>query len=105
MSDKAVNAAIAALADGALPGRSASAEVLLWKAALRRRLERAARGSAALEKGLPAVLAVVCFVAAVFVVQFLARGQSPALLIAASVALAMLAVGAATAAIPLFRRR
>ncbi|QGZ96776.1 hypothetical protein [Terricaulis silvestris] len=105
MSDEAVNAAIAALRNAELPGCSPPAEALLWKAALRRRLERAARGPAVLEKGLPAIVAGVCATAAVFAAQLLRPDQSPVLAMAAAIALAMLVAGAAVAAIPLFARR
>jgi Ni/Fe-hydrogenase subunit HybB-like protein len=105
MSDEAVNTAIAALASADLRGRPVSAEALSWKAALRRRLERAARGPAVLEKGLPAVVAGVSVTAAVFAAQLLRPDQSPVLATAAAIALAMLVVGAAATAIPLFARR
>lgn len=79
MSDDSVRVAMAALANAELPGDPPSAKVLTRQADLRRRLARAARGSPALEKGVPATLALVCCIAAVIVTQVIAADESPAL--------------------------
>jgi hypothetical protein len=105
MSDEALDTAIAALADAQLSGRAASAEELLRKAALRRRLERAARGSAALDKGQPAMLATVCVAAGVLTSRLLSADQSHVFSAAIWLTLFMLASSAAAAAVALISRR
>lgn len=97
MSDDAVAGAMAALAHAELPKGGSLAEALLYRAALQRRLQRAAQGAAVLDRGLPAVLASVCFIAIVFVVPVIAADRSPVFAAAAWSALALFASAAAVA--------
>lgn len=95
MSDDAVRAAMAALAQTEIPGEGPTAKTLVQRATLRRRLERAARGSPVLEKGLPVVVAGTSLIALTLAARVLATDQSEALSGAALAAIAVFAANAA----------
>lgn len=105
MSEDGVRVAMSALANAELPGHPLSAEVLMRRADLRQRLAQAARNSPALEKGLPATLAVVCSIAAMMVTRAIAANGAPTIVAVGWAALAIFVSAAVATGSLVLRQR